>query len=113
MGDFTLRWWVAWLYGIAGAILTFLLSRLWRKYHKMLNRQNAIELGVQALLRSQIILIYNTYIEKNCFPIYERDNITHLFKQYKRLGGNSNIEDLIEKLYILPTKESNDCESGD
>lgn len=66
-------------------------------------RQNAVELGVQALLRANIISIYNKYMYKGEIPIYERENIEHLYTEYKALNGNGVIESLVEKLSDLPT----------
>ena len=67
----------------------------------------AVENGTQALLRSQIITIYNKYINKEYMPIYERENLEHLYIEYKVLGGNGVIENLMEKLDELPTEERN------
>ena len=66
-------------------------------------RLSATEKGVQALLRAEIIRLYNKYIELKVIPIYERENLEHLFVEYKALGGNGVIESLKEKLDELPT----------
>lgn len=71
-------------------------------------RQEAVEHGVQALLRSNMIAIYNKYTEKGSVPIYERENIAHLYEEYKTLGGNGVIESLMEKLSDLPTPKKSD-----
>ena len=67
------------------------------------NRLSATEKGVQALLRAEIIRLYNKYIDLKAIPIYERENLEHLFVEYKALGGNGVIDSLIEKLNELPT----------
>lgn len=67
-------------------------------------RLSATEKGVQALLRSSIITLYNKYIDKGYMPIYERENLDHLYTEYKALGGNGVIENLKEKLDKLPTE---------
>lgn len=66
-------------------------------------RLSATEKGVQALLRAEIIRLYNKYIDLKAIPIYERENLEHLFVEYKALGGNGVIESLKEKLDELPT----------
>ena len=71
---------------------------------RLKKRLNATEKGVQALLRSQIISLYNKYIDKGYMPIYERENLEHLYTEYKALGGNGVIEHLKEKLDSLPTE---------
>lgn len=75
-------------------------------------RQNAVELGVQALLRANIISIYNKYMDRGEIPIYERENIDHLYKEYKALGGNGVIESLMEKLTDLPTPRKSNAEES-
>jgi len=66
-------------------------------------KQQAIEKGLQAVLRALIINNYNKYMERGEIPIYERENTDHLYTEYKALGGNGVIESLIEKLADLPT----------
>lgn len=90
-----------------GGITSFLVTRKFAAIRKRQEEQEikqcAVEKGVQALLRAEIIRIYNKYMEKECIPIYERENLEHLYTEYKALGGNGVIEDLIEKLHDLPT----------
>ena len=103
MDDFTVKYWVAWVYGIICTALTTAFGCLVKKYKCMMKKQTALELGTQALLRAQIIHIYNKYMEKEYLPIYERENIEELYIQYKNLGGNGTITKLFEKLCDLPT----------
>jgi len=103
MDDFTVKYWVAWVYGLICTALTTAFGCLVKKYKSMMKRQHAIELGTQALLRAQIIHIYNKYMEREYLPIYERENIEELHKQYKNLGGNGTVDSLMEKLFDLPT----------
>ena len=104
MAEFTIKYWLAWVYGIICVALTTAFGCLVKKYKKMCGRQYAMELGTQALLRAQIIHIYNKYMEKGYLPIYERENIDELYIQYKNLGGNGTITSLMEKLIALPTE---------
>lgn len=100
---------VGWLISAlgVGSISSFLFTRkinaVKEQQEKDEIRQHAVEKGVQALLRAEIIRIYNKYIEKRSIPIYERENLEHLYAEYKALGGNGVIEDLIDKLRDLPT----------
>ena len=96
-------YWLEWVFGLAATALFSIFSRLFIKFKKMQSRQAATELGVQALLRAEIIHIYNKYMEKRQMPIYERENVAELFKQYTNLGGNGVIKELLEKLNNLPT----------
>ena len=63
----------------------------------------AVKLGLQALLRSQMISDYNKYSEKGYAPIYARDNFENCWKQYHSLGVNGVMDDLHRKFLELPT----------
>ena len=54
----------------------------------------AVKLGLQALLRSQMISDYNKYSEKGFAPVYARDNFENCWKQYHSLGANGVMDDL-------------------
>lgn len=64
----------------------------------------AVKLGLQALLRSQMISDYNKYSEKGFAPVYARDNFENCWKQYHSLGANGVMDDLHEKFLDLPTE---------
>ena len=63
-----------------------------------------VKRGVTALLRDRIVESYNHYADKGYCPIYARENIQALFDEYKALGGNGAVENLVGKLKALPTK---------
>lgn len=67
----------------------------------------AVKLGLQALLRSQMISDYNKYSEKGFAPVYARDNFENCWKQYHSLGANGVMDDLHEKFLDLPTEAPN------
>jgi hypothetical protein len=102
--DLSVKYWLTWVYGIICTALTTAFGCFVKKYRTMMKRQHAIELGTQALLRAQIIHIYNKYMEKEYLPIYERENVEELYIQYKNLGGNGTIKKLYEMLCDLPTE---------
>lgn len=64
----------------------------------------AVKLGLQALLRSQMISDYNKYSEKGFAPVYARDNFENCWKQYHSLGANGVMDDLHEKFLDLSTE---------
>lgn len=67
----------------------------------------AVKLGLQALLRSQMISDYNKYSEEGFSPVYARDNFENCWKQYHSLGANGVMDDLHEKFLDLPTEAPN------
>ena len=67
----------------------------------------AVKLGLQALLRSQMISDYNKYSEKGFAPVYARDNFENCWKQYHSLGANGVMDELHERFLDLPTEAPN------
>lgn len=98
--DFIINNWVAWLFALLGA----LIGRLYSKITDMRKRTTAIEDGIRALLRNDIIKAYNKCQEKGFCPIYEMENIEEMYKQYHELGGNGTITELVERIREFPTQ---------
>lgn len=127
---------------ILGVTIPFLVTRFYNKKDKKEENNNEIEEQIkdlsnfkddvekdlesiksiliilkkseQAILRDRIIQAYNHYFkEKKFMPIYARESLDHMYKEYHNLDGNGIIEDLIEKLYKLPTEPNSDYEEND
>lgn len=67
----------------------------------------AVKLGVQALLRAQMVSDYNMWSEKGYAPIYARDNFENCWKNYEALGFNGVLDDIHKKFMALPTSTKN------
>ena len=52
-----------------------------RRLAEQRQKENAVGLGVQALLRDRIIQAYNHYTEKGCCPIYGLENVEEMYLQ--------------------------------
>lgn len=78
---------------------------LYKRIKENDNQTNASKLGLQALLRSQMINDYNHWSEKEYAPIYARENFQNCWKQYHTLGANGVMDDIHEKFMALPTKK--------
>lgn len=63
-----------------------------------------MRLGVQALLRAQLIADWNHYSEKGYAPLYARENFENVWKQYHNLGANGVMDDLRAKFLALPDR---------
>lgn len=87
---------------IAGAILAWVTTTI----IKLKKRNTATQDGVKALLKSEIIQIYHVYSEKGNMPIYARENAMSLYEEYKNLGGNGVVDDLMKKMLALPIERS-------
>ncbi len=96
------EYWIKALFG--GIISCFGAFTLWVK--KKFKRQEAVEHGVQALLRNEIIKEYNYRMEKGYCPIYAKDNIKNMYTQYHGLGQNGVIDKLYEEILDMQTEKS-------
>ncbi len=94
--------------GIVTALLNWIERRAIRKDNaksKIAEKTDALALGVQALLRAQMIADYNRYSEKGWAPIYARQNFENCWVQYEALGVNGVINDIHKKFLDLPTQK--------
>ena len=66
------------------------------------NHIKGVKLGVQALLRAQMIHDYNKWSERKYAPIYARQNFENCWSQYHSLGANGVMDDIHEKFLALP-----------
>ncbi len=85
---------------IIGAILGFIAA----KYKKNKKKDLAIEQGVQALLRNEIIRRYREFESKGEISILDQENLDEMFIQYQNLGGNGTVKKMMNDLYELKTK---------
>lgn len=84
--------------------LATIVGWMYKKLKKNNDETNASKLGLQALLRSQMINDYNRWSEKEYAPIYARENFQNCWEQYHTLGANGVMDDIHEKFMSLPTK---------
>ena len=65
----------------------------------------AVKRGMQALLRHSILQMYTHYSDKDYCPIYALENIHSMYKEYRALGGNGAVTQLVEELDKLPREK--------
>lgn len=85
---------------LLGAGLGFISTKLKKNKKKDL----AIEQGVQALLRNEIIRRYREFETKGEISILDKENLEEMFEQYKNLGGNGTVKKMMDDLLNLKTK---------
>ena len=90
--------------GIALGFVTSKLKKTKEKDEKEKKKDEAIELGVQALLRNEIIRRYREFESKGEISILDQENLDEMFTQYKNLGGNGTVKKMMNDLYELKTK---------
>lgn len=85
-------------------VLGFGIGFISTKFKKNKTKEKAIEEGVQALLRNELVRRYREYEIKGELSILDKENIEAMFKQYEKLGGNGTVKHLMTELLQLPTK---------
>lgn len=85
---------------ILGGIVGFVST----KFKKNKKKDLAIEQGVQALLRNEIIRRYREFESKGEISILDQENLDEMFVQYQNLGGNGTVKKMMNDLYELKTK---------
>lgn len=68
-------------------------------------RQQAIELGIQALLRDRVVQAYYHYIERGWITLHGLEAAEKMYTEYHNLGGNGTVTKLMEDLRELPVRD--------
>lgn len=87
-----------------GTIMTAIINHIKNKYSKDKKKDKAIENAVQALLRNELIRRYREYKIKGQMTILDKENIEHMYNEYKNLGGNGTVKELMDELFEVPIK---------
>ena len=87
-----------------GSLITSLWMYIIKSGKKTAISVKAIRLGVQAVLRAQMIADYNYYTEKGYAPIYAKENFQNCWNQYEALGANGVMNDIYKKFMALPDR---------
>lgn len=85
---------------ILGGIIGFLSTKI--KNHN--KKDKAIEEGLVALLRNELVRRYREYKQKGEMSILDKENVEDMFKQYENLGGNGTVKKMYKELLDLPTE---------
>ena len=104
MINFIITYWLEVIFGIILSLITVLWQNI-KTYHK---KMESIKSGVKILLKNEITNYYDEAILKNSITLFEKEMLIELYKQYKNLGGNGLIENLIEKIDTIPLKNGGD-----
>lgn len=104
--EWILRYWTEVIFGVLAAFIGVKYKQSTAEKEKARLEYESLKMGMQALLRDRIIQAYNHYCDQGFFPIYARDNVEELFKQYENLGGNGMVHDLVRRMSKLPTEKN-------
>lgn len=107
MREFIVEYWLEVAFGAVVAGFAWGYRRLAKKLSTQRHREDAVAQGVQALLRNEVIRIYNHSIDRGGIcPIYERESVMSMYGAYHALGGNGTITELVDKLQKMPTERN-------
>ena len=87
---------------IAGFVTTGLLGYLTAKVKEYRKKDHNQEEALKCLLRSAITSKYYVYNELGNIPRYEKENVTYMYEQYKKMSGNSYIDEIYPEISKLP-----------
>ena len=85
---------------VLGGVIGFLSTKM--KSHN--EKDKAIEEGLVALLRNELVRRYREYKQKGEMSILDKENIEDMFNQYENLGGNGTVKKMYKELLDLPTE---------
>lgn len=92
----------------APTLILSLFGFFGKKIRDTAKETKAVAMGVQALLRAQMIDDFNHYSEKGYAPVYARENFENCWVQYHALGANGVMADLRHKFMALPVSPQED-----
>ena len=95
------EWWLTWAFGILAGYLVFKVKSLKDKQSATDIRQKALEAGVQALLRGELIRSYEKYHEQGYITMHGLEAANKAYTAYHELGGNGTITSLMEDMRRL------------
>lgn len=84
--------------------LEFLLSSILSTIIIVIKEYGGLKTGMKALLRNEIIRIYERYIKLGHCPSYMKKNINEMYTSYHKLGGNGMVTAMVEEIYKLPSE---------
>ena len=104
MSEFILKYWVeVLLTGISSfVILTY--KKIKDRFKRQDEKREAIEKGVQALLRNELIQRFREYKLAGEMTLLDKENMEHMFTEYFNLGGNGMMQEVYTEFKEIPIK---------
>lgn len=97
MIDFIIKYWLEFLFTIMTSTIIY-----------MFNEYKGLKQGLIALLRNEIVRIYEKYVMLGYCPSYMKENVNAIYTNYHALGGNGYATSMINELYKLPNELKED-----
>ena len=96
MGEFILKYWVEVLLTSVCAFVSFTYKTIKNRFEEQDTKRKAIENGVQALLRNELIKNFREHKIEGSITLLDKENMDHMFTEYFNLGGNGMMKDIYE-----------------
>lgn len=111
MEEFITKYWLEVLFGLVCTVFSFLFKKIIKrqeeekkKREEQEKKSKAIENGVQALLRNELIKNFREYKMKGAATLLDKENMEHMFTEYFNLGGNGMIQEVHDEFLAIPIK---------
>lgn len=104
IGETILKWAITF---ILGTIIGYIGTRLKKekeKNTKNIKKEKIKEQALQALLRDRLIEKYRHFKQLGEMTILDKENIDHLYTEYRNLGGNGTVKELYEDMGDIEIK---------
>lgn len=95
--------------GLIGIITKLLWDSISKKLKKISTNNEALEKGVQALLRDRLICRYDEFKKVGAAPIHVKESFENMYQQYHALGANGVMDSIRDEFQKLPNAEDNDA----
>ena len=104
MGEFVLKYWVEVLLTGVSSFVAFTYKKIRERFAEQDKKREAIEKGVQALLRNELIQRFREYKLAGEMTLLDKENMEHMFEEYFNLGGNGMMKEVYEEFKEIPIK---------
>lgn len=104
MGEFFLKYWVEVLLTAVSSFVAFTYKKIRERFSEQDKKREAIENGVQALLRNELIKNFREYKQRGEITLLDKENMDNMFKEYFNLGGNGMMHDVKREFDEIPLK---------
>lgn len=95
------EWWLKWVFGVVAAALAAGYRKLQKKQKEQEKRQQAIEKGMQAILRDRILTSYYHYHDRGNITLHGLENVECMYNSYHELGGNGTVTSLVNSMRAM------------
>lgn len=111
MEEFIIKYWLEALFGAVISLIGLGYKKIKKKQeeqekkqHEQERKNQAIENGVQALLRNELIKNFREYKIKGEITLLDKENMEHMFTEYFNLGGNGMMQEVHQEFLEIPIK---------